>query len=63
MERQTAVGFFMMAMKRILGKGYQLGIVREATVTLERTRPGLWSRMCSRVAAMSISFTPGDRME
>jgi hypothetical protein len=29
-------------------------------VTLERTRPGRWSRTCSRVAAMSISFTPGD---
>lgn len=27
-------------------------------VTLERTRPGRWSRTCSSVAAMSISFTP-----
>lgn len=26
--------------------------------TLVRTRPGLWSLMCSSVAAMSISFTP-----
>lgn len=29
--------------------------------TLVRTKPGLWSRMCSRVAAMSISFTPGNQ--
>lgn len=28
--------------------------------TLVRTKPGLWSRMCSREAAMSISFTPGN---
>ncbi len=27
-------------------------------ITLVRTIPGLWSRMCSRVAAISISFTP-----
>lgn len=29
--------------------------------TLVQTKPGLWSRMCSRVAAMSISFTPGKK--
>lgn len=28
--------------------------------TLVRTKPGLWSLMCSSVAAMSISFTPND---
>lgn len=27
-------------------------------ITLVRTIPGLWSRMCSRVAAISISLTP-----
>lgn len=27
-------------------------------ITLVRTIPGLWSRMCSSVAAISISFTP-----
>lgn len=27
--------------------------------TLVCTMPGRWSRMCSSVAAMSISFTPG----
>lgn len=28
------------------------------TLTLVQTIPGLWSRTCSSVAAMSISFTP-----
>lgn len=28
--------------------------------TLVRTRPGLWSLMCSSVAAMSISLTPAN---
>lgn len=41
-------------------EGWQLGLGQEGKVTLERTRPGRWSRTCSRVAAMSISFTPGD---
>lgn len=41
------------------GEGWQLGSGQGGTVTLERTRPGRWSRTCSRVAAMSISFTPG----
>lgn len=41
------------------GEGWRLGSRRRGTVTLERTRPGRWSRTCSRVAAMSISFTPG----
>ena len=41
-------------------EGWELGLGQEGMVTLERTRPGRWSRTCSRVAAMSISFTPGD---
>lgn len=37
-----------------------LGAAREgAWGTLVCTMPGRWSRMCSSVAAMSISFTPG----
>lgn len=35
----------------------------ESVGTLVRTRPGLWSLMCSSVAAMSISFTPNDSKE
>lgn len=63
-EGQSAVGLFTVAMKRVRGEGKRLGMGGEAlSVTLERTRPGRWSRTCSRVAAMSISFTPGDRAE
>lgn len=50
---ETARGF--------LGEGWHQGLGQGGTVTLERTRPGRWSRTCSRVAAMSISFTPGDK--
>lgn len=52
-ERQAAAGF--------PGQGWHQGLGQRGTVTLERTRPGRWSRTCSRVAAMSISFTPGGR--
>lgn len=30
--------------------------------TLVRTKPGLWSLMCSSEAAMSISFTPDNEI-
>ncbi len=30
--------------------------------TLVRTKPGLWSLMCSSEAAMSISFTPDNKV-
>lgn len=53
-ERQVAASF--------PGEGWHRGLGQGGAVTLERTRPGRWSRTCSRVAAMSISFTPGDRV-
>lgn len=47
------------------GKALRMAFTSSATAvransnwSLERTRPGRWSRTCSRVAAMSISFTP-----
>ena len=52
-ERQAAAPF-PGAGRRVVARVRAGGLV-----TLERTRPGRWSRTCSRVAAMSISFTPG----